>query len=96
MKDFTRHPCGWAGCQERVPLYLWGCARHWYRLPETTRDKILKTAKDGNKKAVRATEAWVKARAQALDEARHYATTVDYGAHSAAAAQDLPAGPIKD
>jgi len=34
------HECHWPGCGEQVPPAMWGCARHWYKLPEPIRSAI--------------------------------------------------------
>lgn len=35
-----RHTCHWPGCTTQVPPVMWGCARHWYALPSSLRNKI--------------------------------------------------------
>lgn len=34
------HTCHWLGCREQVPPAMWGCSRHWFKLPKEIRDKI--------------------------------------------------------
>lgn len=34
------HLCHWPGCKTAVPPKLWGCAKHWFRLPKYLRDAI--------------------------------------------------------
>jgi hypothetical protein len=34
------HACHWPGCQAQVPPAMWGCRRHWYRLPKALRDRV--------------------------------------------------------
>lgn len=45
--SFTRHPCGWPGCEERVYLHQWGCQRHYWRLPEELRIKLRDAVRGG-------------------------------------------------
>src|SRR5262249_9125155 len=35
-----QHHCHWPGCPEQVPPAIWGCRKHWYRLPQGLRNKI--------------------------------------------------------
>ena len=42
-----RHCCHWPGCQALVPPAMWGCRRHWYRLPQLLRSKIWRTYRPG-------------------------------------------------
>ena len=37
------HTCHHPGCTEKVPPKLWGCRKHWFRLPKRLRDKIWAT-----------------------------------------------------
>ena len=39
-KVATKHTCHWPGCKKPVPPRLWGCKRHWFRLPKSIRDEI--------------------------------------------------------
>lgn len=34
------HECHWPGCNKQVPPAMWGCARHWFRLPKSLRDRV--------------------------------------------------------
>jgi len=35
-----RHTCHWPGCPLEVPPAMWGCKRHWFRLPKHLRDAV--------------------------------------------------------
>jgi hypothetical protein len=35
--------CQWPGCEEQVPIYWWGCDRHWFALPLEHRREIWRT-----------------------------------------------------
>lgn len=39
-RQTRRHSCHWPGCEAQVPPALWGCKRHWLRLPKWLRDKV--------------------------------------------------------
>ena len=41
------HTCHWPGCPVEVPRAMWGCKRHWYRLPVRIRRRILATYQPG-------------------------------------------------
>lgn len=34
------HECHWPGCQTQVPPAIWGCKKHWFKLPPLLRSKI--------------------------------------------------------
>lgn len=34
------HTCHWPDCNESVPPKMWGCKKHWFKLPKSLRDKI--------------------------------------------------------
>ena len=34
------HHCHWPGCGAQVPPAMWGCLRHWKRIPKHLRDRI--------------------------------------------------------
>lgn len=36
------HHCHWTGCTKKVPPAMWGCSKHWFRLPLRLRNKIWK------------------------------------------------------
>ncbi len=35
-----KHSCHWPGCEVEVVPKLWGCAKHWFRLPKKFRAEI--------------------------------------------------------
>lgn len=34
------HHCHWPGCSAQVPPAMWGCGKHWFKLPKALRDRI--------------------------------------------------------
>lgn len=34
------HTCHWPGCKEQCPPAMWGCKKHWFKLPAKLRNKI--------------------------------------------------------
>lgn len=43
----SAHLCHWPGCKFVVPPKLWGCHKHWYRLPKPLRARIWATYRPG-------------------------------------------------
>lgn len=41
------HHCHWPGCGLQVPPAMWGCKRHWMKLPKRLRDRIWATYRPG-------------------------------------------------
>lgn len=41
------HKCHWPACNEEVPPKLWGCKKHWFKLPKKLRKRIWATYKPG-------------------------------------------------
>lgn len=39
----NQHLCHWPGCAHKVPPRLWGCKKHWFKLPLKIRTRILTT-----------------------------------------------------
>lgn len=37
------HECHWPTCDAQVPPAMWGCKKHWMRLPKRLRDEIWAT-----------------------------------------------------
>lgn len=41
------HGCHWPGCTAQVPPAMWGCKKHWYRLPHKLRMLVWSAYKPG-------------------------------------------------
>lgn len=64
-----KHTCHWPGCSAAVPERLWGCTRHWNRLPAPIRkaishayrpgQEITKTPSPAYVEAARAAQTWI-------------------------------------
>ena len=39
-KQSRGHTCHWPNCGKQVPPAMWGCKKHWFRLPQYLRDRI--------------------------------------------------------
>ena len=65
------HTCHWPGCSREVPPKMWGCAKHWFKLPLHLRNEIWRTYRPGQEitktpaddyiMAARAVQDWIKA-----------------------------------
>lgn len=59
------HTCHWPGCQKVVPLKMWGCRGHWFRLPVLIRARIWRTYRPGQRpsaeyiKAMKEAQEWI-------------------------------------
>lgn len=60
-----RHTCRWVGCNKQVPLNMWGCRTHWFRLPKPLRDAIWAGYRPGQEDDLQPSQAWVQADDQA-------------------------------
>ena len=43
MARVTKHLCHWPTCGTAVPPKMWGCPKHWFRLPKHLRELIWAT-----------------------------------------------------
>lgn len=65
------HHCHWPGCKTQVPPAMWGCKKHWFRLPKKIRDRIWAAYEPGQEvtmtpspdylEAANAAEEWIYA-----------------------------------
>lgn len=67
------HGCHWPGCEAQVPPALWGCKKHWFKLPRSIRDGIWRTYRPGQEDDLRPSREYVEA-AEAAQRwiARHH------------------------
>lgn len=66
-----KHHCHWPGCEERVAPAVWGCRKHWYRLPIGLRNKVWAAFRPGQEQTktpsaryiavAREVQDWIKA-----------------------------------
>jgi hypothetical protein len=59
QRQTRNHQCHWPGCDKQVPPALWGCYRHWRRLPKHLRDLIWKTYVPGQEKTLTPSEEYL-------------------------------------
>ncbi len=68
MTTGPTHRCPWPACNEHVGAHLWGCRRHWYRLPLEIRNRIYNAYRTGQNMltasaeyhdAVEAADQWI-------------------------------------
>lgn len=46
-RQLRPHTCHWPSCAEQVPPALWGCRKHWFKLPMRLRLRIWDTYQPG-------------------------------------------------
>ncbi len=56
-----KHICHWPGCTVAVPPWLWGCAPHWFQVPERLRTRIWATYRPGQEVTKTPSAAYVEA-----------------------------------
>jgi hypothetical protein len=54
------HHCHWPGCEKSVPPAMWGCRKHWFKLPVVLRNKIWLTYEPGQEVDGTPSHAYVK------------------------------------
>lgn len=60
-KQSRNHTCHWPSCDTPVPPALWGCKRHWMRLPKELRDLIWDTYEVGQEETLTPSDAYLTA-----------------------------------
>ena len=55
------HTCHWPGCGTPVPPKMWGCRKHWFRLPKRLRDEIWRTYRPGQETDKQPSDAYLAA-----------------------------------
>lgn len=51
-RQTRNHHCHWPDCTAQVPPAVWGCRRHWFKLPLYLRSKIWRTFQPGQEKTM--------------------------------------------
>lgn len=64
------HACRWPTCPRQVPLKMWGCKTHWFRLPKAIRDRIWATYRPGQEETLDPSAGWIEADEMAREWAR--------------------------
>jgi hypothetical protein len=59
MTPPKNHTCHWPGCETPVPPKMWGCSKHWFRLPAGLRAKVWKTYVPGQEITKTPSEAYM-------------------------------------
>lgn len=55
------HTCHWPNCGKEVPAAMWGCKRHWFKLPLSLRNRIWATYRPGQEEDKRPSDAYIAA-----------------------------------
>ena len=67
------HLCHWPDCQTHVPPAMWGCRRHWFKLPKQLRSALWRAYEPGQETTMTPSAKYIAA-ARAIQEwiAEHY------------------------
>lgn len=60
QSQFRDHHCHWPDCQEQVPPAMWGCKKHWFKLPKRLRDKIWRAYRPGQEVDMRPSKEYLE------------------------------------
>jgi hypothetical protein len=63
--ELPPHYCAWPGCSQRVPRRMWGCAVHWYKLPDGIREWIWREYVPGQEDRMDPSTGYMRALASA-------------------------------
>lgn len=61
------HECHWPGCTAQVKPAMWGCAPHWFRLPQAIRDAIWAAYRIGQEQSLNPSRAYMEAARRAQE-----------------------------
>lgn len=61
QQQTRHHRCHWPGCQVQVPPAMWGCYKHWMKLPKKLRHKIFDAYRPGQEKDMRPSREYLDA-----------------------------------
>ncbi len=66
------HLCHWPGCTVAVPPQMWGCRKHWFKLPTWIRRRIWLAYRPGQEKDKRPSAEYLDAARAAQDWAARW------------------------
>ena len=66
-RQTRKHSCHWPGCGAQVPPAMWGCKRHWLKLPKRLRDRIWQAYRPGQEEDGRPSVDYVTAAREVQD-----------------------------
>lgn len=61
------HSCHWPGCTEIVSPSVWGCRKHWYKLPPWLRSKIWRAFRPGQERTKTPSREYVEVAREAQE-----------------------------
>jgi len=59
QRQTCKHGCHWPGCILQVPPAMWGCTRHWFRLPKNLRDRIWAAYRPGQERDLSPSDSYM-------------------------------------
>jgi hypothetical protein len=66
-KGTGNHHCHWPGCEKLVPPAMWGCSRHWFKLPARIRRNIWAAYRPGQEISKTPSAEYIAAAREAQD-----------------------------
>lgn len=66
-RQTRRHGCHWPGCTVQVPPAMWGCKTHWFKLPQSIRNRIWRAYRVGQEQDGRPSREYVDAAQEAQE-----------------------------
>jgi hypothetical protein len=55
-----KHECHWPDCKEQVPPAMWGCKKHWFKLPAHLRRLVWANYRPGQEVDMRPSSDYVR------------------------------------
>ena len=56
----NKHECHWPTCKTEVTPAMWGCKKHWFKLPRKLRDRVWATYRRGQEITKTPSPAYLK------------------------------------
>ena len=67
QKQNRPHECHWPGCTEQVPPAMWGCRRHWFKLPHSLRNRLWLAYRPGQERTMSPSREYMKVAKEVQD-----------------------------
>lgn len=72
-----KHICHFPTCRTSVPPAMWGCKKHWFKLPKRLRDKVWATYRPGQEITKDPSPAYLKVADEVQEWCRNSTTKKD-------------------
>ena len=68
----AEHTCHWPSCRTPIEPARWGCAKHWFILPKSLRDKVWSSYRPGQEVTKTPSAAYIEAAREVQAWANNY------------------------